>query len=429
MPKLNLRKFLIFSLVIALVAFGAVVLAQDDAVTVEPDGEVTVGFSAGLSGDVAALGIDIQRGLELALEDRSTVTVDGTEFDVAFDAQDSQCNAEGGQAVANRFASDDSIIGVVGPMCSSACEAAAPIFDSAGFTTISPSCTSPTLTLRGYSSFNRAVPSDGFQGAVAAEFMAEELGVTRIATIHDGSPYGEGLVEIVGTTFEVMGGEVVAADAINVGDTDFRALLEEIAAAEPELIYFGGFPAEAALLIQQRVDAGLQDTIFMGADGIRGSEVVELSGPEAEGIYASAPIATDSDALESFLERYVDTYGEEPPAPFHANGYDAINIFLDAVEATGTVDDDGNLIVNREAVSEYVRSLEDSQGLVGNLNADGTGETFTVEQTLIGVSQVQDGEFTLVETYGGEGDDMMEEEATEEPMMEEEVTEEAETDE
>ena len=428
MPKLNLRKFLIFSLVIALVAFGAVVLAQDDAVTVEPDGEVTVGFSAGLSGDVAALGIDIQRGLELALEDRSTVTVDGTEFDVAFDAQDSQCNAEGGQAVANRFASDDSIIGVVGPMCSSACEAAAPIFDSAGFTTISPSCTSPTLTLRGYSSFNRAVPSDGFQGAVAAEFMAEELGVTRIATIHDGSPYGEGLVEIVGTTFEVMGGEVVAADAINVGDTDFRALLEEIAAAEPELIYFGGFPAEAALLIQQRVDAGLQDTIFMGADGIRGSEVVELSGPEAEGIYASAPIATDSDALESFLERYVDTYGEEPPAPFHANGYDAINIFLDAVEATGTVDDDGNLIVNREAVSEYVRSLEDSQGLVGNLNADGTGETFTVEQTLIGVSQVQDGEFTLVETYGGEGDDMMEE-ATEEPMMEEEATEEAETDE
>ena len=418
MPKLNLRKLLIFSLVIAVVAFGAVVLAQDDAVTVEPDSEVTVGFSAGLSGDVAALGIDIQRGLELALEDRPTVTVDDTEFDVTFDSQDSQCNAEGGQAVANRFASDDSIIGVVGPMCSSACEAAAPIFDSAGFTTISPSCTSPTLTLRGYTSFNRAVPSDGFQGAVAAEFMIEELDVSSIATIHDGSPYGEGL-----------GGEVVAADAINVGDTDFRALLEEIAATEPELIYFGGFPAEAALLIQQRVDAGLQDTIFMGADGIRGSEVVELSGAEAEGIYASAPIATDSDALENFLERYLDTYGEEPPAPFHANGYDAINIFLDAVEATGTIDDDGNLVVSREAVSEYVRTLEDSQGLVGNLNADGTGETFTVEQTLIGVSQVQDGEFTLIETYGGESDDMMEEEATEEPMMEEEATEEAETDE
>jgi ABC-type branched-subunit amino acid transport system substrate-binding protein len=47
---------------------------------------------------------------------------------------------------------------VVGHMCSSSCVAGAPIYDAAGYTTISPSCTAPDLTFRGFTSFNRAVP-------------------------------------------------------------------------------------------------------------------------------------------------------------------------------------------------------------------------------------------------------------------------------
>ena len=46
------------------------------------------------------------------------------------------------------------------------------------------------------------------------------------------------------------------------------------------------------------------------------------------------------------------TYGEEPPAPYHANGYDAVNMFLDAVEAVGTVDANGDLVVIARRVGE-----------------------------------------------------------------------------
>ena len=132
---------------------------------VSPDEDVVIGLAVGLSGEgIAPLGIDIQRGAELALADRPTVTVDGKTFNVKLDVQDDQCSADGGQAVANRFASDGSIVGVVGPMCSSACRAAAPIFDAADYTSISPSCTAPDLTTSGYSSFNRAVVSDAVPG-------------------------------------------------------------------------------------------------------------------------------------------------------------------------------------------------------------------------------------------------------------------------
>lgn len=407
------KRILIVTMLISVVVFSST--AQTDEIIV-PEGEnVVLGFAAGLSGEgIAPLGIDIQRGVELAQEDRPSVTVDGVEFMVTVDVQDSMCNAEGGQSVANRFTADENVVGVVGHMCSSACTAAAPIYDSAGFTTISPSCTGPLLSQSGFTSFNRAVASDAFQGSVTADYIFNELGLTRVATIHDGSPYGEGLVNVLTARFTELGGEIVAADAVNVGDTDFRALLEDFSFEDPELIYFGGFPAEGARLMQQLADAGLEDVVFMGADGIQGTEVVNLAGEAAEGSYATAPVPASSEELDAFLERYVATYGEEPPAPFHANGYDSYNIFLDAIEATATVNDDGALVISRQAISDYVRSLSGFEGLIGRLEADGTGETATID---VGIFQVIDGAYEQVFVIDATGDDMMEEDMGDEEAM------------
>lgn len=374
-----------------------VVEAGSNTVVIAAGESVVLGMAAGLSGDgIAPLGTDIQRGVELALAARPTVTVDGVEFTVVMDAQDDLCSAEGGQAVANRFAADGRVVGVVGPMCSSACLAAAPIFDAAGFTTISPSCTNPRITTSGFTSFNRAVASDAAQGVVAAAYIYNELGARTIATIHDGSAYGEGLVSVVAASFEALGGEVVTSDAISVGDTDFRGLLEDIAQEEPDLIYFGGFPAEAARIAVQRADAGLEEVPLFGADGILGTEYVELAGEAAVGTYATSSVPNESAALEAFLASYVETYGEEPPAPYHANGFDGANIFLDAIEAVGTVDADGNLVIDRAALANYVRTLDGFDGLVGLLANDGTGELVT--SGVFTVSLVGDDGFAAVAT-------------------------------
>ena len=418
MRNLFTRKVAVVALVLAAVAMvAALVFAQTDEVVVEADGEVTLGFAASLSGDTAPFGIDIQRGVELAMEDRPTVMVGEAEFSVMVDSQDSACNAETGQAVANRFASDENIVGVIGHMCSSSCTAAAPIYDSSGLSMISPSCTAPNLTQQGFNSFNRAVVSDAVQGPAAAQFIFENLGITRIATVHDGSAYGEGLVGVVAPEFEAIGGEVVAQDAINVGDQDFRSLLEDFAAAEPELVYFVGFPAEGSLLVQQLADAGLEDVIFMSADGLQGPEFIDLAGDASEGVYTSVAIPAANEDLEAFLERYVEVYEEEPPGPYNSNGYDAYNLFLDAIEATATVGDDGNLVISRAAIQEYLRSFEEFPGLTGVLTADGTGETASLA---VGFFIVEDGENVEVTVLGGE-DEMMDDEMMEEEEMGEEA--------
>ncbi|MCA9906002.1 MAG: branched-chain amino acid ABC transporter substrate-binding protein, partial [Anaerolineae bacterium] len=250
------RLFRFTTLLMAGLLVGCAELSSQDGGRVMAANEVVIGLSAALTGSgIGPLGVDILRGAELAVSEHPSLNIDGRSFAVRLEVQDDLCSPEGGQAAANRFVADPQIVAVVGPMCSSGCRAAAPIFDAAGFTTVSPSCTNSDLTTGAFHSFNRLVVSDGVQGVVAAEYIYRQLGITRIATLHDGSSYGRDLVRVVATRFEELGGVVVAQNAINVGDDDFRALLEDIGRNSPELIYFAGFAREAARLSEQRADA------------------------------------------------------------------------------------------------------------------------------------------------------------------------------
>ncbi len=131
---------------------------------VTPGDPVRIGFAAALSGTgLEPLGVDEQRGAELALADRPVVTVGGVEFTVEIEPQDEWCSAEGRATVANRFAGDESIVAVVGHMCSSSCRAATPIYAEAHLTMVSPSCTAVDLTAGGGSpAFVRVVANDAF---------------------------------------------------------------------------------------------------------------------------------------------------------------------------------------------------------------------------------------------------------------------------
>ena len=398
----------------ALVFWASPARAQDSPLVINPDEDIVIGVSVGLSGEgIAPLGIDIQRGVELGLDEHPTVTIEGVEFTIRLDVQDSQCNAEGGVAVANRFSSDPAIVGVIGPMCSSACLPASNIYDAAGYSFITPSCTAAVLSRRGSTSFNRVVSPDDVEGKHTADYIYDTLGVRRVATIHDGSPYAEGLAVYFSELFEAMGGEIVVADAVTVGDTNFQALLSEIAEADPELIYFPGFPAEAARLVQQRFDVGLEDSLFFGGAAWKGPEVIELAGDAAEGTYAVGHVnITGSDELETrratFLERYEEKYGESPPQNYHFNGQAAFLMYHAAIEAHGRLDDAGNLLLNRADIAAFLRAYQNADALAGPVACSETGECLTAPT---GIYRVENGEFILLDVILPETDDSMSEES------------------
>ncbi|HEC22338.1 MAG TPA: branched-chain amino acid ABC transporter substrate-binding protein, partial [Chloroflexi bacterium] len=275
-------------------------------VEIPPGEPVRIAVNTVTSGaGVDVYGINELRAVEIAVDDFGG-EIAGHEIEIV--PNDTLCSAEGGQTVASRTVSDPSIVAVVGHTCSSSCEPAAPIYEDAYYTMVSPSCTAGSLTAPDAPrSFMRTAFNDNFQGREAAKFAYEVLGARRVATIHDGSPYAVGLVDVFAQTFQELGGEIVAQEAVNVGDTDMRPVLTSIAAQEPDMIYFPIFPAEGGFIaVQSKEVEGLEDVILMGADGIKSDTFIEAAGDAAEGVYASGPLTAESAAYEDFLQKYVD---------------------------------------------------------------------------------------------------------------------------
>ncbi len=386
----------LFVFALALLSFVSLAHAQE--VIIAPGDPVIFGVAVGLSGEgIAPLGEDVQRGIEIAHAERPTLTIGAAELTIQLDIQDSQCNAEGGVAVATRFTSDPQIVAVIGPMCSSACTSAAPIFDAADYATISPTCAAVELTRSGFTSFNRTIASASSQGRHAAHYVFHNLGIARVAVIHDGSAFAESIAAVFSEAFSEQGGEIVASDAVTVDDTQFQALLSEIAEADPELIYFTGFPAEAARLLEQRYDVGLKEILFFGASAWKGEEVLALAGEAAEGAIATAPIASEEQeaAYQAFLATFEATYGAAPITAFPSNSYDAYQMLHAAVSAVARVDEDGYLRIDRAELAAYLRHYGPVTALNGTLACDGSGECI-VSPT--GIFQVIDGVFEQIAT-------------------------------
>jgi branched-chain amino acid transport system substrate-binding protein len=394
------KKIAFLMVVVLLVGALPFTFAQDDdAVTViEAGGMVKIGIATDLSNFIPAPGQDIANGAILAIEQFNEAGgVQG--FMVEYDLQDDRCVGEDATTVANRFVADPALVGVVGHACSGASVPASNIYAEANIVQISASSTAAALTNRGLLNVNRTTYSDAIQGIVAARYMASEMGATTVALMHDNQLYGAGLVASIKAELELLGVEIVAEEVIDPEEQDYRPQLTEIAANPPDVLYFGGYTPQAALLVEQMKEVGLESTAFFAADGIFSQEFIDLAGDNANGVYASigsAAVEGDEELVAAYNEAYEARFDAAAGelGPFNDEAYDAANIILSAIASVATVDADGNLVIDRVALQEAVRATEGFPGVSGPITCDDTGECGT---TKIGMNLVEDGAWVELE--------------------------------
>ena len=347
-------------------ALGCVEIAAGDP--------IKIGYALVTAGPNASLGEDSVRGIEIAVDDIGGEIL-GHPVEIV--GEDSGCSPEGGQAAATKLASDTQLVAVIGTSCSSEARVGAPILSEAGLSMISPSNTAPDLTdpAKRTPGYFRTAHNDKVQGRVAAEFVYNDLGLTKAATIHDGSLYAVGLTGAFAEAFKELGGEIVSEQAVNVGDTDMRPVLTTIAAAKPEFIYLPIFTAEAGFVVSQSKEVpGLENVVLMSADGSFSQNFVNAAGAAAEGMYLSSPdFSAFGTAYQDFLAKHEEKYGEPPLSAFHAHAYDAFNVIVAAIEQVAQQDGD-TLIIGKQALRDAIAATKDFQGLTGNITCDPNGD-------------------------------------------------------
>jgi len=355
-------------------------------VDVAPGDPIHVAWALTVSGATAALGEDSKGAIEIAIDDRGRELL-GHPIDLT--GEDTHCNDEGGQAAGTRLAADPTIVGIIGTNCSSEARAAMPLISQAGLLMISPSNTTPDLTNPDHpdhwAGYLRTAHIDTFEGKVAAEFAYDRLGLTKAATIHDGSPEAQSLQQVFADTFVALGGTITAQEEVQVGISDMMPVLTTIASGAPEIVYFPIFEPEGDLVAQQAKQvAGLETTQLMGADGLFADTLPEATGDAAVGMFLSGSFVDPSNqAYLGFLAKWTAKFGGVPPSGFHAHAYDATNMLFNAIEAVAVVDGDGTVHIGRQALRDALYVTADFAGLTGNLTCDANGDCATGEALAI----------------------------------------------
>ncbi len=245
---------------------------------------VKIGAAGPFTGDLSKIGLDALNAIQMAVEEANAEGgIGGRKIEVV--VGDDMGDPSKGVLVAEKFAMDRNVLGVVGPMNSATAAAALPAYDRAGLVIISQSATNPDLSERGYRVMHRICPRDDAQGPAAARFIVEEVKAKVIYVIDDKSTYGQGLADQVAAALERMGVKLERGQ-ISSEDRDFSPILTRVKAAQPDLVYLGlSNPAQAAGLLKQAVGLGLSAK-FMGGDCMKEKDqLVAGAGGAAEGMY------------------------------------------------------------------------------------------------------------------------------------------------
>jgi branched-chain amino acid transport system substrate-binding protein len=346
------------------------------------------------------LAIDERNGkagdVKIEYESLDDATAQAGQWDAAKCAENAQSAAQ-----------DDQIIGWIGPFNSGCAAVEIPILNEAGLAMISPANTYTGLTKptpdesepdkyypTGERNYARVIVTDVQQGQAGASFMADE-GVQTVFILDDRETYGKGVADEFETAAEDLGIEVLGREGIDGSAPNYRSLMNKIAAADPDAIYFGGIiENNAAQLIKDKVGAGMsnQEVTFVGPDGIFVDTLISQGGNSVEGIYTSfggIPPEKLGSAGQDFIDKYEQNY-DDAVQPYTAYAYEAANVMLDAIERASK--DAGGDVPDRKAVIEQVLATQDYKGVLGTWSFDNDGDT---SLTKLSIQEIEDGEFRL----------------------------------
>ena len=333
------------------------------------------------------IGTPSLRAVELALADYGPIKG----HDVSMGAGlDSLCSGAGGLAAADTVIGDPRVVGVIGTTCSVSATAALPILSEAGLVIISPTNTAPSLTsdLHGNAGTNyhpgyyRPVNNDIHEAHGLARFAYVELGLRRMAVIHDGDPYTSGITDAFTAEFEELGGSV-ASSSISRGDTDLVPVLTQIASGSPDGLFLPLFPDEASHAVRQIGQInGLEDVVLIGGAGVLTPSFLAI--PESEGIYLPGPDLnfgsnaneTTGKTFDDLLDDYGARYGEAPTSNYMVYAYDATTMLLRAIEEVAIVDGE-SLYIDRSQLRKTLTDLRGFKGIIGGISCDEYGDCGT----------------------------------------------------
>lgn len=299
-------------------------------------GDIKIGFLGDLTGENSGLVIPPRNGAQMVFD---AYNATNPPRKIQLIPYDSQGTPDQAVPLVTQAIQQDKIVGMIGPTFSGESKAADPILEQGKIPNISASATNPGLAENGWKYFHRVVATDSAQGPAIADFMVSAKSPKKAFVISDDQEYGVGLADAVAKELQNKN-VAVDRDQFAATASDYSSSVAKIKADNPDVIFYGGYYAQAGRLLKQIRDAGVP-ALFASGDGSLDVGLVKgAGGPAAEGAIIGCPCAVPGpSAAQGPLKKFYDDYKAKfgiDPAVYSTEGYDAATAFVKAIQAGNT---------------------------------------------------------------------------------------------
>lgn len=301
--------------------------------------KLVIGGIGPVTGDAAQYGIAVRNGMQLAAEEiNAKGGINGMTIEIAF--EDDQADPEKGMNAYNALKSKDMKL-LIGTVTSGSCAAVSELAAKDNMFLLTPSGSAINCITAGDNCF-RMCFTDPNQGAIAADYIAENLSAKKIGVIYQNdSDYSTGIYNGFKDEAEKKGLSIVATTTFTADNaTDFSQQVKQVADSGAELMFLPFYYTEAALVLQEAKKRDLNIPVF-GGDGLDG--LIGALGDKvdvADGVYVMSPYASTSPEPKSaaFTKAYQEKFPNDEVNQFAADGYDCVYAVKLALEKADVKD-------------------------------------------------------------------------------------------
>lgn len=351
---------------------------------------IKIGVFEPTTGENGGGGFQEVLGIRYAREMHPTVTINGEEYQVELVEVDNKSDKTEAVNAAQKLVSEKVSV-VLGSYGSGVSIAAGQIFADAKIPAIGCSCTNPQVT-EGNDYYFRVCFIDPFQGTVMANYAFQNGAKSAAVITQLGDDYSSGLGSFFKDAFAKLGGEIVSEEQFQTNQTDFKAILTNIKAANPDIIFAPSSITTAPLIIKQARELGITATIAAG-DTWENSTIIENAGKDAEGVVLStffdeAEPANDEAAafIKGFKEYLVKNKQEDIIPAVSALGYDSYLAAIKAIETANSTD--------TTAIRDALKGIQ-IDGVTGSITFNETGDA---NKDIAFIKTIKDGRFQFLTT-------------------------------
>ncbi len=330
-----------------IIVLGLIILLNVFVVSCEKKSStVNILVPVPFTGDAASYGKIVKEGVEIAL---SELDDDPVKQRLKVIYQDSKLSIK---EIVNILQQELALhpISVVMPVSTGEALALAPICNKNKVLLLPPLADGDQLSeARPY--FFRISPASWFQGKVLADAI-KDGGFSKTAVLYLNDAWGQGLSTKFKEFFTLRGGQVVAMETCNPGETNLRSQLQKIKVANPDALLIILHPTETIPALKQIRELGIKSKLY-GGDTFSNKAIYTEAADLAQGVIFALPAKPDNEVFHKFNALYKERYGTDADINAAASR-DAVMLIAEAVKKGATT-------------GEEIRDLFDnmSEGLGG----------------------------------------------------------------